>query len=86
MQISVELTYSPLQADYEAEIIDFIKRLRTSKFKILENPLSTQVYGDYDEVMAFLTKEIKVAFGAIDIGLMHLKIVKTDRNDYERNY
>lgn len=86
MQISVELTYTPLQADYETEIITFIKRLRASKFKVLENPLSTQVYGDYDEVMAFLIKEIKAAFGAIDIGLMHLKIVKTDRSDYERNY
>ena len=35
-------------------IKDFIKSLRQSEFKIIETPLSTQVYGDYKEVMSFL--------------------------------
>ena len=51
MNISVELTLTPLQDDYEAPIIAFIKKLRASGLKVLENPLSTQVYGDYDTVM-----------------------------------
>lgn len=45
MKISVELTLMPLQQDFEAPIIDFIKRLRDSKFTLLENPMSTQIYG-----------------------------------------
>ena len=56
MKISVELTLMPLQQDFETPIIDFIKRLRNSKFKVLENPMSTQIYGDYDELMPYLTK------------------------------
>ena len=36
MKISVELTLMPLQQDFEAPIIDFIKRLLDSKFKVLE--------------------------------------------------
>ena len=55
MNISVELTLTPLHDDYEPAIIHFIKQLRASKLKVLENPLSTQVYGNYDEVMALLT-------------------------------
>lgn len=86
MQISVELTFSPLQNDYEDAIIEFIKALRNSGLTILENPLSTQVYGDYDEVFKTLKEEIKKAFEKIDIGLVHMKIVKTDRHNYERNY
>lgn len=83
MKISVELTFSPLQDNFEQPIIDFILKLRSSGLTVLENPLSTQVYGEYDEVMAVLTQEIKTAFELITIGLMQMKIVKTDRSDYE---
>ncbi len=38
MKISVELTLMPLQQDFEAPIIDFIKRLRDSKFTLLRKP------------------------------------------------
>jgi uncharacterized protein YqgV (UPF0045/DUF77 family) len=86
MNISVELTLSPLQDDYETHIINFIKRLRNSGFTILENPLSTQIYGDYDALMPFLTQEIKRSFEAVDISVLHMKIVKTDRSDYEPNF
>jgi len=86
MKISVELTLTPLQDDFEPPIINFIKNLRASGLTVLENPLSTQVYGDYDTVMALLQKEVKTALGAIDNGLLHLKIVKTDRSDYEPHF
>jgi len=45
MKISVELTLMPLHTKFEDPIIDFIKVLRNSKFKVMENPLSTQIYG-----------------------------------------
>ena len=86
MRISVELTLTPLHDNYEPAIINFIKKLRASGLKVLENPLSTQVYGDYDEVMRLLTTEIKEAFGLIESGLLYMKIVKTDRHDYEPNF
>ncbi len=86
MNISVELTLTPLHDDYEPTIIHFIKQLRASPLKVLENPLSTQVYGDYDEVMKVLTVEIKEAFQLIERGLLHMKIVKSDRYDYEPHF
>jgi len=86
MNISIELQLSPLKDDYEPHIIDFIKQLRASEFTVLENPLSTQIYGDYDTLMPFLTQEIKRSFSEIDIAVLQMKIVKTDRSAYEPHF
>ena len=86
MNISVDLTLSPLQDDYEKHVIEFIEALRDSEFKVLENPLSTQIYGDYDTLMPFLNKEIKRSFEAVGISVLSMKVVKTDRSDYEPNF
>lgn len=86
MEISVELTFSPLQDDFEEHIIQFIKKLRASSLTILENPLSTQVFGPYDTVMQVLNQEIKIAFELMDRGLLFMKIVKSDRSAYEPHF
>ncbi|WP_223549630.1 thiamine-binding protein [Aestuariivivens sp. NBU2969] len=86
MKISVELTLTPLQNDFEPAIIHFIKKLRASNLKVLENPLSTQIYGSYDEVMQLLNTEIKEVFQLIDKGLLYMKIIKSDRHDYEPHF
>jgi len=86
MKISVELTLLPLQNDFEPVIIHFIQQLRKSGFTVMENPLSTQIYGDYDELMPYLTQEIKTTFEQEDNVVLNMKIVKSDRSNYERNY
>lgn len=86
MKISVELTLMPLQQDFETPIIDFIKRLRNSKFKVLENPMSTQIYGDYDELMPYLTNEIKATLELQENAVLNVKIVTSDRSTYEPNF
>ncbi|TVZ15800.1 thiamine-binding protein [Maribacter sp. MAR_2009_72] len=86
MEISVELTFSPLQDDFEEHIIQFIQKLRQSGLTILENPLSTQVYGSYEKVMEVLNQEIKIAFNLMDRGLLFMKIVKSDRSNYEPHF
>ncbi len=86
MHISVELTFTPLQDSYEPAIIAFIKKLRAAELRLLENPLSTQVYGPYDKVMSILLKEIKVALEAVAAWVMYVKIVRSDRSCYEPNF
>jgi uncharacterized protein YqgV (UPF0045/DUF77 family) len=86
MNISVELTLTPLQDEYEPAIINFIKRLRASGLTILENPLSTQIYGPYDVVMPLLQKEMKTALESVERGLLYMKIVKSDRSAYEPHF
>jgi len=82
MKISVELTLTPLSDDFEIPIKSFIKRLRSGGFKVLENPLSTQIYGDYDNLMAFITDEIKAIFEDENSVMLYMKIVKGDRSAY----
>jgi uncharacterized protein YqgV (UPF0045/DUF77 family) len=86
MKISVEITLSPLQDNYEAEIIRFIKGLRASGLTVIENPMSTQVYGDYTLVMDLLQKEIQLSLERVGQALFILKLVKTDRSDYEPHF
>jgi uncharacterized protein YqgV (UPF0045/DUF77 family) len=86
MNISVELTLSPLQDSYEEHIIAFIKKLRGTGLKVIENPLSTQVFGDYDQVMPILLAEMKTALSLMEQGLLYMKIVKSDRSAYEPHF
>ena len=82
MKISVELTLTPLTNDFEKIIKDFIKKLRKSDLKVIETPLSTQVYGDYDDVMNFLRKSTYESFQNCDNIIMNMKIFKSDRSRY----
>lgn len=82
MKISVELTLTPMGTDFEKIIKDFIKKLRKSDLKVIETPLSTQVYGDYDDVMNFLSKNIYESFQKRDNIIMNMKIFKSDRSHY----
>ncbi|MDC0210609.1 thiamine-binding protein [Flavobacteriaceae bacterium] len=86
MKISVELTLTPLSDHYESIIKDFIKSLRQSEFKIIETPLSTQIYGDFNEVMRFLNKKIYNTFLNSENIIMNMKIIKSDRSNYVPNF
>jgi len=60
MQVMVELSLYPLVADYIAPIQQFIDRLNTySNITVLTTSTSTQVSGDYSDVMAVLGKEMQ---------------------------
>ena len=76
----------PLQDQYETPIKEFIKCLRASDYKVLENPLSTQIYGAYAPLMIFLTEAIETSFNGLDAVMINLKIVKSDRNAYRSNF
>jgi uncharacterized protein YqgV (UPF0045/DUF77 family) len=86
MEVSVEFTLLPLQDEFELPIQRFIKVLRASEFKVLENPLSTQVYGDYKTLMPFVTKLIEDTFNDIEQVVLNMKIVKTNRSNYEPDF
>lgn len=82
MNVSIELTLAPLQDDYEKHIKDFILALRKSPFIVQENPLSTQVYGELQPLMLFLTAAIATSFDSLAAGMIQLKIVKSNRSNY----
>lgn len=86
MQISIELSLAPLQDDYDEPVKEFIKSLRSSGFTVIENPLATQIYGDYDDVMEFLTEEIKETFLSLDHVSMSMRLVKGNRSNYAADF
>ncbi|MGB3590960.1 MAG: YkoF family thiamine/hydroxymethylpyrimidine-binding protein [Nonlabens sp.] len=86
MQVSVEITMSPLRDDYEQHIIDLIKVLRKSRFTVIENSLSTQIFGKYSDVLPFLTQAIEDSMSQQEAVVYFLKLVKTDRSDYKPHF
>ena len=65
MKTSIEITLMPLDNNYKKIIKEFIQSLRGMKFKIIETPLSTQIYGDFDLIMSSLLTEIKNESGVL---------------------
>ena len=82
MHISVESTLTPLQDDYEPAMVNFIKNLKNPGLDVKENPLHTQIYNDYNQVLSILQKEMEKALVAMERGLFYIKIVKSDRSGY----
>ena len=82
MNISVELTLLPLNDDFKTTIKNFIKKLRTLGFKVLENPMSTQIYGEYDALMSVLQQAIKESFENEPSVVLNMNIIKGDRSGY----
>ena len=86
MKLSIELTLTPLKNDFTISIKSFIKQLRGLGFDIKENPLSTQIYGDYLPLMNDLTKVIENTFLNSNSIILNIKIIKGDRSDYRPNF
>ena len=63
MDIGIEISLYPLNADYIPPIQDFIDRLNAAgKFKIVTNSMSTQVFGEFDDVFNVLVPQIRATF------------------------
>ncbi|NOX85438.1 MAG: hypothetical protein GXO86_05670 [Chlorobi bacterium] len=83
MKTSVEISYYPLHDEFIPPIKDFIERLNAHpEIKTKTNGMSTQVFGDYFEVMNILTKEIHKSF-ELPHSVFILKVINADLNVYE---
>lgn len=86
MNTSIEITLMPLNDNYESIIKKFIVSIRDSRFEILENPLSTQIYGAYEPMMEMLVEKINSIFSDCDGIVVNLKIVKGNRFNYKPDF
>ena len=79
MKASVEISMYPLKETYVPAIVDFIERLNQHKGLIIKtNTMSTQIFGDYDQIMAALTQEMKITFEKEKVAVMVLKVINMD--------
>lgn len=65
MDIAVEISLYPLDADFIPPIQDFIDRLNAhGGLTVVTNHLSTQVFGDHDRIFEILRQEMRASFSA----------------------
>ena len=65
MDIAVDISLYPLDADYIPPIKDFIGRLnRHAGLKVTTNHLATQVFGDHERIFEVLREEMRASFEA----------------------
>ena len=83
MNISVEISYYPLNQEYVPPIREFIDRLHTHNGLIIKtNGMSTQVLGEYNTVMDSLKTEIGRSFESPH-SVFVMKIINADLNTME---
>ena len=82
MRISIDISLYPLTEDYIEPILTFIAQLESnSKIIVKRNSLSTQIFGEYRDVMDMLDKEIEVVFNQLPHSVFAMKFIGTDRAD-----
>jgi uncharacterized protein YqgV (UPF0045/DUF77 family) len=80
MNISIDISYYPLNREHIPPILEFINRLKNHKhLDVRSNGLSTQVFGPFDEVMDVVKEEIRTSF-QLPHSVFVLKIVNVDQS------
>lgn len=80
MIATAEISLYPLHENYEEVIIEYILKLRQYEgLRVETNGMSTQVFGEYDLLMAALTAENKAVFESCKAVLM-MKLIGSDRS------
>ena len=78
MKISVEISYYPLNDKYIQPIKRFIEKFKNDPNIVIKpNTMSTQIFGEYDDVMDKLKTELKEAF-TLPHSVFVLKIINAD--------
>ena len=76
MKIAVDISLYPLDADFIPPIKDVISRLNEHKrLEIWTNAMSTQIVGEFDDVMDALRKEIGSTFEELPKAVFAIKIL-----------
>ena len=76
MKVAVDISLYPLQEDLIPPIQNVIERLKSHYGLYVDtNAMSTQIRGEYDDVMAVLTSEFKTTFEQLPKAVFVIKIL-----------
>lgn len=76
MQVAVDISLYPLDADYIPPIKDVIERLNQHDgIEVVTNPMATQLRGEYDTVMDALKQEIAATFADVPKAVFAIKVL-----------
>jgi len=79
MFLSVQLSCYPLKDDYKQPIWDLIERLKKTNLEVVSGRMSTEIFGEYDEVMSVLSDTMKWSFETYGKSVFVAKIMAGDR-------
>lgn len=81
MQVAIDISLYPLDADFIPPIKAVIARLKAhAEIEVEENSMSTQLRGEYDIVMPILSKEIRATFVDVPKCVFAIKILNNPIN------
>lgn len=76
MKVAVDISLYPLDADFIPPIKDVIARINEHDgLEVWTNAMSTQVVGEFDDVMEALRSEIGATFEALPKAIFVIKIL-----------
>lgn len=76
MKVAADISLYPLTEDFIPPIDDVIERLRRNdSVEVVTNRMSTQIVGDYNDVMTALNREIKTTFDRCPKAVFAIKIL-----------
>lgn len=79
MKASVDISLYPLADDYLPAIREFIQRVSDyPDVVVVRNDLSTQLYGDFEDIMRVLTVELKRSWEIYGKGTFVIKFLQDD--------
>lgn len=79
MELSVELSYYPFDADFKPRIRELIDALKASGLDVYSNRMSTQLFGEFDDVMSALSQLMKWSFENHGKAVFIAKFLEGDR-------
>ena len=82
MKVAVDISLYPLAEDFIPPIQDVIRRLNAHEgIAVSTNPMSTQLRGEYDTVMAALNAEIRRTFEDVPKAVFAIRILNNPIGD-----
>ena len=76
MKVAVDISLYPLDADFIPPIKNVIERLNTHDgLEVWTNAMSTQVVGEFDDVMDALRQEVGATFEQVPKAVFAIKIL-----------
>ena len=82
MRVAVDISLYPIDQEHIPPIDDFIARVnRHPSLIVVTNRMSTQIRGEYADVMQVLTDEVRGTFDALPKAVFAIKILNNPMED-----
>ncbi len=79
MKASVDISLYPLADEYIPAIKEFIERVQDyPNIAVVRNDLSTQLYGDFEQIMDLLKIELRLSWEKYGKGIFVIKFLRDD--------